>query len=399
MILCKTEKCDIRRFGISGTPNVIYGSEKMYFDYIIVGAGLFGATFAYEVMKAGKTCFVAERRPHIGGNCYTKNVYGIDVHVYGAHIFKTNSKETWKYINQFAEFNNFVNTPIAICNGKAYNMPFNMNTFSKVFGVTTPIEARRAIANEIDIVAIGREPINLEEFAISKVGTTLYNMFIKGYTEKQWGRPCFELPKSILSDIPVRYTYNNNYYDKLYQGVPIGGYTNIIEKMLKGAEVVTGMSHNDVFSHFHGDIKFGKVVYTGAIDELFDYELGMLEYRSLSFSHTVDNIGDSYGVAVTNFVDKDVPYTRVIEHQHFCNQKSDKTVVTFEYPKEYTGNDDAFYPVESKKNRILYERYLNLAKDKFGDSVVFGGRLGSYRYDDMAECIENAVKLAKEELK
>ena len=365
------------------------------YDYLIVGAGLFGATFAHEVMKEGKSCCVLERRPHVGGNCYTRNVYGIDVHEYGAHIFKTDSKEVWEYVNQFAEFNNFINTPIAICNGEAYNLPFNMNTFAQVFGAKTPIEAELIIGSEKRRSAVAR-PNNLEELAISQVGTTLYTMFIKGYTEKQWGKPCSQLPMSILRDIPVRYTYNNNYYDKRFQGVPIGGYTQIIQKMLKGAYVITSCDHHYIMAQ--RGVHYKKIIYTGAIDEFFGYALGRLEYRSLKFVHTFHTNKNVNGVAVMNFTDKDVPYTRVIEHKHFCNQKSDKTVVTFEYPKEYTGNDDAFYPIENKKNRILHESYLKIAKERFGDKVVFGGRLGSYRYDDMADCINNARELARKEL-
>lgn len=362
------------------------------FDYAIVGSGLFGATFAYEASKAGKECLVIERRPHIGGNCYTRNIFGIDVHMYGAHIFKTDNKETWDYINEFAEFNNFVNCPIAISKGEAFNLPFNMNTFSKVFGVTKPSEAMSKITSERR--SCSPKPRNLEEKAIQMVGETIYRRFIKGYTEKQWGKPCSQLPTSILSDIPMRFTYNNNYYDKRYQGVPIGGYTNIIQKMLDRSHVILSTAF-DRSSRF----KAKKIIYTGAIDEFFDYELGKLEYRSLRFVHTYKETPNENGVAVMNFTDKDVAHTRIIEHKHFCNQKSDKTVLTYEYPKDFTGNDDAYYPIEDKKNKDLYQKYVELADGRYGNAVVFCGRLGSYHYDDMAECIENALELARKELR
>lgn len=365
------------------------------FDYAIVGSGLFGATFAYEASKAGKKCLVIERRPHIGGNCYTKNIYGIDVHMYGAHIFKTDSKETWDYINQFAVFNSFINTPVAISKGEAFNLPFNMNTFARVFGITKPREAMYLIA--IEKKSSICNPRNLEEKALMTVGPTIYNRLIRGYTEKQWGKPCSQLPTSILNDIPIRFTYNNNYYDKRYQGVPIGGYTNIIRKMLENSRVITNTSFEQ--SLCSNAFKARKIIYTGAIDEYFGYALGKLEYRSLKFVHTYKEVSNENGVAVMNFVDSDVPYTRVIEHKHFCNQQSDKTVLTYEYPKEFTGKDDAYYPIEDKRNQGLYQKYAEMAKEKLGDSVIFCGRLGSYHYDDMSECIENARKLAMEELK
>ena len=368
------------------------------YDYLVVGAGLFGATFAYEATKKGKSCCVIDRRKHIGGNCYTKRIHGIDVHMYGAHIFKTNDKDTWDFINSFAEFYPFINTPIAICDiqeGTPYNLPFNMNTFAQVFGVSKPNEVKEIIEKETRYLP--EKARNLEEYAIKCVGETLYHMFISGYTEKQWGKPCSQLPMSILSDIPIRLTYNNNYYDKRYQGVPIGGYTQIISKMLNGSDVVTNMSFDDACKYQkYREAK--KVIYTGAIDEFFSYRYGRLKYRSLKFVHTCRDVQNANGVAVMNFTEYRVPYTRVIEHKHFCSQESDKTILTYEYPKDYTGKDDAYYPMEDDENVALYKKYLRFSKKVLGDTVVFGGRLGSYHYDDMAECIEKARELARKEL-
>lgn len=383
-------------FELFGVHFYMKESGRVIFDYMIVGAGLFGSVFAYEATKHGKSCFVVERRNDIGGNCYTRNISGIDVHMYGAHIFKTDNKAIWDYINQFAEFNNFINTPIAICNGKAYNMPFNMNTFSEVFGVARPDEAQKIIDREKSELP-SRKPRNLEEYAISKVGRTLYEMFIKGYTEKQWGKPCSQLPTSILSDIPVRFNYNNNYYDKRYQGVPMGGYTQIFHKMLQWSVVMTHADYRSILKSSYYKAK--KLIYTGSIDKFFDYELGRLDYRSLEFKHEYKEIPNENGVAVMNYVDSDIPYTRAIEHKHFCGQKSDKTIVTYEYPKPYTGADDAYYPMNDDKNKELYQSYLKLAKERYGNSVIFGGRLGSYRYDDMAECIESSLELVRKELR
>ncbi|MBR6102610.1 MAG: UDP-galactopyranose mutase [Ruminococcus sp.] len=360
------------------------------YDYLIVGAGLFGATFAHEMTKAGRTCIAVEKKHHVGGLCASARVEGIDVHLYGAHIFKTDDKETWEFINQFGEFNNFVNTPIAICDGEAYNLPFNMNTFAKVFGVVTPEEARKALS-----IPNIEAPSNLEDYAISKVGKKIYDMFIKGYTEKQWGKPCSQLPMTILSDIPIRYTYNNNYYNKRFQGVPMCGYDELIRKMFRGISVITGISYKGLKRSC--DINAKKIIYTGPIDEFFDYKFGVLKYRSLKFEHKVFDCPNKNGVAVTNYVDKNIPYTRVIEHKHFCNHNSDSTVLTYEFPQNYEIGGEAYYPLNDEESDEMYAKYVEYAKRECPD-IIFCGRLGSYRYDDMAECIERARKLAREEL-
>lgn len=362
------------------------------FDYLIVGAGLFGAVFAHEATKKGKRCLVIERRDHIGGNCYTEEIEGIQVHKYGAHIFRTSKKEIWEYINQFAEFNNFINSPIANYHGRIFNMPFNMNTFSQMWGIRTPDEAKKIIDEQRkEITGV---PQNLEEKAISMVGKDIYEVLIKGYTEKQWGRPCNELPTSILNRLPVRFTYDNNYYRDRYQGIPIGGYTRIIEKMLEGSEVVTGTNFLDDREYYLG--KAEKVIYSGTIDEYFNYCFEPLEYRSLHFEHEVLNTDNYQGVAVVNYTDAETPFTRVIEHKHFEFGTQPKTVISREYPLEWTREIEPYYPINDKKNQTRYNLYAELAGKQ--RKVIFAGRLGAYKYTDMQDTICNALELVNKEL-
>lgn len=362
------------------------------FDYLIVGAGLFGAVFAHEATKKGKRCLVIERRDHIGGNCYTEEIEGIQVHKYGAHIFRTSKKEIWEYINQFAEFNNFINSPIANYHGRIFNMPFNMNTFSQMWGIRTPDEAKKIIDEQRkEITGV---PQNLEEKAISMVGKDIYEVLIKGYTEKQWGRPCNELPTSILNRLPVRFTYDNNYYRDRYQGIPIGGYTRIIEKMLEGSEVVTGTNFLDDREYYLG--KAEKVIYSGTIDEYFNYCFEPLEYRSLHFEHEALNTDNYQGVAVVNYTDAETPFTRVIEHKHFEFGTQPKTVISREYPLEWTREIEPYYPINDKKNQTRYNLYAELAGKQ--RKVIFAGRLGAYKYTDMQDTICNALELVNKEL-
>ena len=361
------------------------------YDYLIVGGGLFGATFARIMADAGKKCLVLERRGHIGGNVYTENIEGIPVHKYGAHIFHTSDKEAWDFVNRFANFNSFINSPIANYNGEIYNLPFNMNTFAKLFdGVVTPEDARRKIEEEKK-EGYTENPTNLEEQAIKLVGKTVYEKLIKGYTEKQWGKPCRELPSFIIKRIPVRFTYDNNYFNDVYQGIPENGYTELVENMLSGIEVRLGVDYlakRDEYRQLAD-----KVLYTGAIDEYFEYCLGELEYRSLAFENVID-VGDRQGVAVVNYTSSSVPYTRIIEHKHFSKGKSfEKTVLTYEYPKKWVKGDEAYYPVNDEKNASLYAEYENLAKKE--DGVIFGGRLGQYRYYDMDDTVIAALTLTK----
>lgn len=361
------------------------------YDYLIAGAGLFGAVFAHEATKAGKKCLVVEKRHHIGGNCYTEDWDGIQVHMYGAHIFRTSSKEIWEYINQFAEFNNFINCPIANFKGEIYNLPFNMNTFSRMWNITTPDEARRIINNQRKEI-IG-EPKNLEERAISLVGRDVYNKLIKGYTEKQWGRECRNLPASILRRLPVRFTYDNNYYNDRYQGIPIGGFTNIISKMLEGSDVILGTDYNELRIETHKLAR--KVLYTGTIDGYYNYCFGPLEYRSLRFEHERIETDNYQGVAVVNYTDKETPYTRIIEHKHFEFGEQPHTVISREYSLEWSQRTEPYYPINDSVNQEKYEQYEQLAaKDH---DVIFGGRLGTYKYTDMQDTIIEALSLAKKE--
>ena len=356
------------------------------YDFLIVGSGLFGAAFAHKAVKAGKKVLVVEKRSHIGGNIYTENIEGINVHKYGAHIFHTDNKEVWDYVNSLAEFNNYVNSPIANYKGEIYNMPFNMNTFSKMWNIATPKQAQEIIEEQKK--EIKGEPSNLEEQAISLVGRDVYEKLVKGYTEKQWGKSCSELPSFIIRRLPVRYTYDNNYFNDRYQGIPMGGYTAIIEKMLEGAEVRL----NTDFLRNKDELctLADKVIYTGMIDEYFDYCLGHLEYRSLKFESKVMDEQNYQGNAVVNYTDSDTAFTRVIEHKHFEFGKQDKTVVTWEYPKKWEIGDEPYYAVNDNRNNELYSRYAELAEKE--EKIYFGGRLGSYKYYDMDDVIIEAWK-------
>lgn len=377
----------------------------MNYDYLIVGAGLFGAVFAYKAKQAGKSCLVIEKRNHIAGNIYTKEMNGIQVHQYGAHIFHTSDKEVWDFVNQFAEFNQYINSPVANYKGEMYNLPFNMNTFSKMWNIRTPGEAKEKIASQIADLNI-TEPKNLEEQALSLVGTDIYEKLVKGYTQKQWGRPCTELPSFIIKRLPVRFTYDNNYFNDRYQGIPIGGYTQIVEKLLEGIPVLLDTEYaqyclydqtQGVFLSKDGENSFDKVLYTGMIDEFYQYQLGELSYRSLAFETTLLENEENYqGNAVVNYTEGDIPYTRIIEHKHFEFGKQKDTVITKEYPKTWTRGDEPYYPVNDEKNGALYQAYADLAQKE--KKVLFGGRLGQYKYYDMDKVIRAAFEMAKEEL-
>ena len=370
------------------------------YDYLIVGAGLTGAVFAHEAAKVGKKCLVIDRRPHIAGNVYTEKIEGINVHKYGAHIFHTSMKNVWDYVNQFAEFNNYVNSPVAYYQGEVYNMPFNMNTFAKMWpGVVTPAQARAKIAEQIAAEGIG-EPRNLEEQALSLVGRDIFEKLVKGYTEKQWGRDCKDLPASIIKRLPCRFTYDNNYFNDRYQGIPIGGYTKMVERMLDGAEVRLGCEYKDLIAD-EPDIA-ARTIYCGPIDAFFDFKLGELEYRSLRFESEVLDEEDHQGVAVMNYNEREVPWTRIIEHKHFefgrdeAGNPLPKTVITREYPADWKPGDEPYYPINDERNTALYKRYAELAAQE-GD-VVFAGRLGGYKYYDMDKAIAAAFGLVKAEL-
>ena len=364
----------------------------MKYDYIIVGAGLFGATFAYMAKQNGYKCLVIDKRNHIGGNIYTENIDGITVHKYGAHIFHTNKKETWDFVNQFAEFNNFINSPIAIYKNVAYNLPFNMNTFAKIWNLHTPEEAKIKIEEEKKEL-MGKEPTNLEEQAINLVGRTIYERLVKGYTEKQWGKKCNELPPSIIKRLPVRFTYNNNYFFDRYQGIPIGGYTQMIGKMLSGIDIKLNY---DFFSHKDELLNIGKkIVYTGMIDEYYKYCYGSLEYRSLRFETETLNIPNYQGNAVINYTEAEIPYTRIIEHKFFENNDTENTIITKEYPDAFEVGKEAYYPINNDKNNELYEKYKMLADKE--TNIIFGGRLGCYKYYDMDKTIETAIDIWKKE--
>ena len=363
------------------------------YDYLIVGAGLFGAVFAHEARQAGKRCLVIDRRDHIAGNIYTEQVEGINVHRYGAHIFHTNSKEVWAYVNRFAEFNRYTNSPIANYHGEIYNMPFNMNTFNRMWGVVTPAEARAEIERQRAAAGI-TEPKNLEEQAISLVGTDIYEKLVKGYTAKQWGRPCDQLPAFIIRRLPVRFTYDNNYFNALYQGIPNGGYTAMVERMLEGTEVRLGVDYLQEKESL--DALADRVVYTGAIDAYFGYQLGALEYRSVRFETEVLDIDNYQGNAVVNYTDAETPYTRIIEHKHFEFGTQPKTVISREYSAEWKVGDEPYYPVNDQKNGALYAKYRALAEGE--KHVLFGGRLGEYKYYDMDKVIESALAAVQKEL-
>lgn len=362
------------------------------FDYLIVGAGLFGSVFAYEATQRGKRCLVIDKRNHIAGNIYTENIEGINVHKYGAHIFHTSDKAIWEYVNRFADFNNYINSPIASYKDELYNLPFNMNTFSKMWGIKTPAEAKAIIADQIANLNIG-EPQNLEEQALKLVGTDVYEKLIKGYTQKQWGRPCTELPAFIIKRLPLRFTYDNNYFNDRYQGIAIGGYTQIIEKMLAGSDVKTDTDYFE-FIKENPDIA-EKTVFTGQIDEFFDYRYGALGYRSVRFENEILDTDNYQGNAVVNFTDREVPYTRIIEHKHFEFGKQEKTVISREYSAEWQPGIEPYYPINDEANNALYEKYKALAATR--PDVIFGGRLGQYKYYDMDKVIAAALSAADEE--
>ena len=362
------------------------------YDYLIVGAGLYGATFAYEATKRGKKCLVVEKRPHVGGNAYTEEIEGIVVHRYGAHIFHTSDREVWDFINQFAKFNDFVNRPVAKYKGETYSLPFNMNTFHQMWGVDTPEEAKAKIDEQIAELHIG-EPKNLEEQALKLVGRDVYEKLIKGYTEKQWGRKCVDLPAFIIKRVPLRFVYDDNYFDDRYQGIPVGGYTRIVEKMLDGCDVLTDTDYFD-FIKGHQEIA-KKTVFTGNIDRFFDYRLGCLQYRSVRFEIEVSDQKRYQERAVVNYTDAEVPYTRIVEHKHFEFGEQPKTVITREYSREWEKGDEPYYPVNDEKNETLYTQYKELAEKTPG--VLFGGRLGTYKYYDMDEVIRAALDAAKRE--
>ena len=365
------------------------------YDYLVVGAGLFGAVFAHEAALKGKKVKVIEKRDHIAGNIYTREEEGIQVHQYGAHIFHTSDKEIWDYVNQFAEFNRYTNSPVANYKGEIYNLPFNMNTFNKLWGVVTPAEAQAKI-DEQRAVLNGKTPENLEEQAISLVGTDIYEKLIKDYTEKQWGKPTTELPAFIIRRLPVRLTYDNNYFNDTYQGIPIGGYTQIVEKMLdhENIDVETNV---DFFSNKEQYLKdFPKIVFTGMIDEFFDYKLGELEYRSLRFENETLDMENYQGNAVVNYTDAETPYTRIIEHKHFEFGNQAKTIITKEHSKTWEKGDEPYYPVNNDRNNHLYKSYKKLADEQ--GNVIFGGRLGHYRYYDMHQVIGAALQCVRNEL-
>lgn len=372
----------------------------MKYDYLVVGAGLYGAVFAQKAKEAGKTVLVIDKRPNIAGNVYTEEVEGINVHIYGAHIFHTNNKKVWDYITKFAEFNRFTNSPVANYKGELYSLPFNMYTFNKMWGVVTPEEAAAKIEEQKKAAGI-TEPKNLEEQAISLVGTDIYEKLIKGYTQKQWGRPCTELPSFIIKRLPVRLTFDNNYFNALYQGIPVGGYTKMVANLLDGIEVKLGVDYFDNKAEY--DAMADKVIYTGPIDAYFDYKLGTLEYRSVRFETELLDMPNFQGNAAVNYTDAESPYTRIIEHKWFEFGKDangndlPKTVISREYSSEWKLGDEPYYPVNDEKNGALYAQYKELADKE--ENVIFGGRLGEYKYYDMDAVIASALDMAARELK
>lgn len=376
----------------------------MHYQYLVVGAGLYGAVFAHEMEKRGKDCLVIEKRDHIAGNIYTKEVNGIQVHEYGAHIFHTSDKEVWNYVNQFAEFNHYINCPVARYKDELYNLPFNMNTFAKMWNIKTPKEAREHIDAQIADLHI-TEPKNLEEQALSLVGRDIYEKLVKGYTEKQWGRDCKELPSFIIKRLPVRFVFDNNYFNDPYQGIPKGGYTQIVEKLLEGIPVKLGTDYETFcqrstdggFISVDGEDTFEKVLYTGMIDQFYEYCYGELAYRSLRFETEYLKDEDNYqGNAVVNYTEREVPYTRIIEHKHFEFGTQKGTVITREYPKEWSRGDEPYYPVNDKHNSELYEKYAQRAVQE--KNVLFGGRLGQYKYYDMDKVVRAALTMVEEQL-
>ncbi|MBP3673308.1 MAG: UDP-galactopyranose mutase [Oscillospiraceae bacterium] len=365
----------------------------MKYDYLIVGAGLFGASFAQQAKAHGKTVLVIDKRSHIGGNIYTEDIEDIQVHKYGAHIFHTNNREVWDYVNQFADFNRYTNSPVANYHGQLYSLPFNMYTFNKMWGVITPQEAQAKIEQQRKTAGI-TEPKNLEEQAISLVGTDIYETLVKGYTEKQWGRPCTELPSFIIKRLPVRFTFDNNYFNARYQGIPMGGYTKMVENILEGIDLRLNLDYLEHKAEL--DALAEKVIYTGSIDAYFNFSLGHLDYRSVRFETEVLDTPNFQGNAVVNYTDRETPYTRIIEHKFFEFGTQPKTVISKEYSSEWHPGDEPYYPVNDEKNGALYERYKALAAQE--PKVFFGGRLGEYKYYDMDAVLASALALAKREL-
>lgn len=364
----------------------------MVYDYLIVGAGLFGAVFAAEARQRGKRCLVIDKAPHVAGHIYTRQVEGIHVHTFGAHIFHTSSTLVWDYVNRYTRFNHFVNSPMAVYKDELYNLPFNMNTFSKMWGIRTPQEAQDIIARQIADLHID-EPRNLEEQALKLVGRDVYEKLIKGYTEKQWGRSCTDLPAFIIRRLPLRFTYDNNYFNDPYQGIPVDGYTAIVERMLEGTEVRLETEYKDFIERNPGIAH--RTLFTGPIDEYFGYRLGYLEYRTLRFEEEILDMSNYQGVAVVNYTDREVPYTRILEHKHFAFGTQEKTVISREYSVEWKPGDEPYYPVNDEKNTALYEQYALLAAQE--KDVIFGGRLGGYKYYDMDKTIAAALVTVKKE--
>ncbi len=362
------------------------------YDYVLVGGGLYSGVFAYLARKQGKKCLVLEKREHLGGNLYCEETEGIHVHRYGAHIFHTSNRKVWQFVNELAEFNRYTNSPVANYLGEMYNLPFNMNTFSKMWGVSTPEQAKAKIDEQRQV--INSEPKNLEEQAISLVGTDIYEKLVKGYTEKQWGRDCKELPAFIIKRLPVRFTYDNNYFNDLYQGIPIGGYNVITDKLFEGCDVELSVDYLDNRENY--DSLGEKIIYTGMIDAFYGYQFGKLEYRSLKFETETLNTDNYQGVAVVNYTDRETPYTRIIEHKHFEFGTQDKTVITREYPVDWSEGMEPYYPVNDETNQNLYQAYEKLAQKE--ERVIFGGRLAEYKYYDMDKVIESAFKKAESEL-
>jgi len=363
--------------------------DKKY-DYLVVGSGLYGAVFAHEMTKQGKTCLVIDKRNHLGGNIYCEEVNGINVHKYGAHIFHTNDKQLWDYVNSFVEFNRYTNTPLAKHKDELYNLPFNMNTFHQLWGVKTPKEAKAKIDEQIKIENI-ENPKNLEEQALSLVGRDIYEKLIKGYTEKQWGRSCKDLPAFIIKRLPVRFTYDNNYFNDKYQGIPIGGYNKLIDGLLEGIETKINIDFFEEKEYFEKNAV--KIVFTGGIDQYYQYQFGKLNYRSLHFENTILDTENYQGNAVINYTERDIPYTRIIEHKHFEFGNQEKTIITKEYPQEWDDTKEPYYPINDDKNMDLFKRYQKLSISE--ENVIFGGRLAEYRYYDMHQVIASALKKVK----
>lgn len=361
--------------------------EKKQYDYLIVGSGLFGCVFAHEAHARGKKCLVIDKRTHIGGNVYNEQIAGINVHTYGAHIFHTNDKKIWDYVNAFVEFNRYINSPVANYKGELFNLPFNMNTFYQLWKVKTPAEAKAKIKSQVDSLNIS-QPNNLEEQALSLIGTDIYEKLIKGYTEKQWGRAATELPAFIIKRLPVRFTFDNNYFDDKYQGIPIGGYNKLIDGLLKGIDVQLDTDYFTQREVLNGQANY--IVFTGKIDQFYDFKYGQLAYRSLKFEHEVMDTDNHQGNAVVNYTERDIPYTRIIEHKHFEFGTQPKTVITKEYPEEWDGRKEPYYPINDATNMAIFNQYKALADKE--ERVVFGGRLAEYKYYDMHQIIGSALK-------